>query len=55
MDKQELVIEAVNIMTKIEKLKKDNNHPKTLKKAVYKIYLKELQQIKEKLEKYEES
>lgn len=55
MSKQELIIEAINIMTQIDKLKHDTTHPKTLKMAVYKLYAQELKSIKEKLDKYEKN
>lgn len=55
MSKQDLIVEAINIMTQMDRLKHDDTHPKTLKVAVYKLYAQELKRIKEKLDKYEKN
>lgn len=53
-EKQILITRAMNIASNINKLEHDNKSLKTLKLAMYKIYNKELVEIRKELEKYEE-
>lgn len=51
--KQKLIMDAMYISQQLDKLQNDYKSPKTLKIALYKIYQKELINIKSELEEIE--